>query len=256
THGPRADKAVATFARARELCERLGEPPECLQVMFWLATASVVRGELPQALEAIADLPRAAEARGNRPALLNGIRGRALILMFMGRLVEAREALERAIDVFSACQEAETVAARAAGQDAGVSILVLMAWVSWMVGQVDEAVTRMTAALERADAVHHAHTQAYAWYYASVLHALRGEPAIAQGYAQRCLAISEQHEFRQWLGLSRAIRDICAAVLDPSGSRLDEAKAALAEYQRSGYQLGVTAQFMLLSWALLLRNES
>src|SRR5262249_40660594 len=113
THGPAADKAVATFARARELCERLGEPPEYLQVMFWLATASVVRGELPQALEAIADLPRAAEARGNRPALLNGIRGRALILMFMGRLVEAREALERAIDVFSACQEAETVAARA-----------------------------------------------------------------------------------------------------------------------------------------------
>ena len=44
THGPAASKAVATFARARELCERLGEPPEYLQVMFWLATASVVRG--------------------------------------------------------------------------------------------------------------------------------------------------------------------------------------------------------------------
>jgi predicted ATPase len=63
THGPAASRAVATFARARELCERLGEPPEYLQVMFWLATASVVRGELPQALEAIAGLPRAATRR-------------------------------------------------------------------------------------------------------------------------------------------------------------------------------------------------
>jgi class 3 adenylate cyclase len=68
TRGPAASEAVATFARARELCERLGEPPEYLQVMFWLATVSVVRGELPQALEAVATLLSAAEARDDRPA--------------------------------------------------------------------------------------------------------------------------------------------------------------------------------------------
>src|SRR5205814_1304675 len=33
THGPAASTAVATFTRARELCERLREPPEYLQVM-------------------------------------------------------------------------------------------------------------------------------------------------------------------------------------------------------------------------------
>jgi tetratricopeptide (TPR) repeat protein len=223
--------------------------------MFWQATASVVRGELPQALEAIAGLPKAAEARGNQAALLNGIRGQAMILMFMGRIVEAREALERAVEVFSTSEEADRMAARAAGQDAGVSMLVLMAWVFWILGQVDEAVSRMAAALERADAVQHAHTHAYAWYYASVLHALRGEPAIGQDYAERCLAISEQHGFRHWLGLSRAIRDICAAMLNASAGRLDEVKTSLEEYQRAGYQLGLTVQFVLLCPALLLHNE-
>jgi class 3 adenylate cyclase/tetratricopeptide (TPR) repeat protein len=256
THGPAASKALTTFARARELCERLGEPPEYLQVMFWLATASVVRGELPQALEAIAGLPSAAQARGNQPALLNGIRGQAMILMFMGRIVEARDALERAVEAFSASEESDRMAARAAGQDAGVSMLVLMAWVLWILGQVDEAVLRMDAALERADTVQHAHTHAYAWYYAAVLHALRGDPVIAQGYAERCLAISEQHGFRQWLGLSRAIRGICMAVLDISGSRLDDVVAELGEYQQAGYQLGITAQFVLLCPALLLQNEA
>jgi predicted ATPase len=255
TQGPAASTAVATFARARELCEQLGEPPEYLQVMFWQATVSVVRGELPEALEAIAGLPSAAEAHGNRPALINGIRGRGMILMFMGRIVEAREALERAIELFNASEEADKMGARAAGQDAGVSTLVLMAWVFWILGQVDAAVARMSAALERADAVQHAHTHAYAWYYASVLYALRGEPAIAKGYAERCLTISEQHGFRQWLGLARAIRDICAAVLDDSAGRLDEVKTALDEYQRAGYQLGLTAQLVLLCPVLLLRNE-
>jgi class 3 adenylate cyclase/tetratricopeptide (TPR) repeat protein len=256
THGPAASEAVETFARARELCERLGEPPEYLQVLFWQATASVVRGELPQALEAIEGLPSAAEAHGNRPALINGIRGRGMILMFMGRIVEAREALERAIELFNTSEEADKLAARAAGQDAGVSTLVLMAWVFWILGQVDEAVARMGAALERADAIQHAHTHAYAWYYASVLHAVRGEPAVAQSYAERCLAISEQHGFRQWLGLARGIQGVCAAVLDASTGRLDEVKAALDEYQRAGYQLGLTAQIVLLCPALLLRNES
>jgi class 3 adenylate cyclase/tetratricopeptide (TPR) repeat protein len=255
THGPAASTAVATFTRARELCERLGEPPEYLQVMFWLATVNVVRGELPQALEAVDGMPSAAETRGNRGALLNVIRGRAMILMFMGRIVEAREQLERAVEMFGTSEEADRLAARAAGQDAGVAMLVLKAWVFWLLGQVDEAVACMAAALERADAVQHAHTYAYAWYYASVLHALRGEPAIAQGYAERCLAISEQHGFRQWLGLAHAIRGICAAVLNASAGRLDEVTTALDQYQRAGYQLGVTAQFVLLCPALLLRNE-
>jgi class 3 adenylate cyclase/tetratricopeptide (TPR) repeat protein len=255
THGPAASTAVATFARARELCEQLEEPPEYLQVMFWQATVRVVRGELPEALEAIAGLPSAAEAHGNRPALINGIRGRGMILMFMGRIVEAREALERAIELFNASEEADKMGARAAGQDAGVSTLVLMAWVFWILGQVDAAVARMSAALERADAVQHAHTHAYAWYYASVLCALRGDPTIAKGYAERCLTISEQHGFRQWLGLARAIRDICAAVLDDSAGRLDEVKTALDEYQRAGYQLGLTAQLVLLCPVFLLRNE-
>jgi predicted ATPase/class 3 adenylate cyclase len=255
TAGPADSKAVATFARARELCERTGEPPEYLQVMFWLATASVVRGELPQALEAVTTLLSAAQARGARPALINAIRGRAMILMFLGRLVDAREGIEHAVEVFNTSAEIDQMAARAAGQDAGVAMLALMSWVLWVLGDVEAAVTRMTAALERADAVHHAHTQAYAWYYASVLHALRGEPAIALGYAKRCLAISEQHGFRQWLGLSRAIRGVCTAALDASGSRLDDVKAALEEYQRAGYQLGITAQSALLSSALLLRNE-
>jgi class 3 adenylate cyclase/tetratricopeptide (TPR) repeat protein len=254
-HGPAAGDALATFARARELCERLGQPPEYLQVVFWLATASVVRGELPQALEAIAGLPSAAEARGNQPTLLNVIRGRAMILMFMGRIVEARETLERAAQLFSEIDEAGRTAARTAGQDAGVSILVFMAWVLWILGQVDEAVSRMTAALERADVVRHAHTSAYAWYYASVLHALRGEPAIAQSYAERCLGISERHGFHHWLGLSRAIRGICAALLDASAGRVDEVKTSLEEYQRAGYRLGLTAQFVLLCPVLLLRNE-
>ena len=253
--GPAESTALATFARARELCEQLGKPPEYLQVMFWLATASIVRGELQPALEAVATLLSVAHARGDRPALINAIRVQAMILFFLGRFVDAREVIERAAELFTTSQESEKIAARAVGQDAGVAILAFMSWVLWKLGDVDAAVTRMAAALERADALHDAHTQAFAWYYASVLHALRGEPAIAQAYADRCHAMSEQLGFRQWLRLSSAIRGVCRATLEASANRLDEVEAALDDYQRAGYQLGITGQFVLLSSALLLCNE-
>ena len=239
TQGPASSTAIASFARGRELCARLGDAPEYLQVMFWLATGSVIRGELPQAREVTATLLGLAEARNDRPMLINAIRGLGMILLFMGHVVAAHELTERAVETFSASNETEKLAARAAGQDAGAAGLALMSWALWMLGH----------------AVGHPHTQAYACYYASILHALRGEPAIANRHAERCLALSEEHGFRHWHGLSRAIRDICMTMLDPSASALEEVRGVLDQYRKAGYQLGITALYVLLCPILLLRHE-
>ncbi|MGZ5874995.1 MAG: adenylate/guanylate cyclase domain-containing protein [Bradyrhizobium sp.] len=254
TQGPASNKAMATFARARELCERLGDAPEQLQVMFWLTTASVIRGELPLAQETIAALLSIAEARGDRPALLNAMRGQGMIRLFMGHLTGAREVIERAFEAFEASSEEDRLAARAAGQDAGVADLALMSWDLWLLGHADTANTRMDAAIERADAISHPHSQAYAFYYASILHALRGELLIAQDYAERCITLSEEHGFRQWR-LAHAIRGICVTLMDPSSSALEEIRAALDEYRGAGYQLGITALYVLLCPALLSSHD-
>src|SRR5260221_270196 len=251
TQGPASNKAVATFARARELCERLGDPPEHLQVMFWLTTASVIRGELPRAQETIAALLDLAEARGDRPALLNAMRGQAMIRLFMGHLAGAREVIQRAVEAFEASSEEERLAARAAGQDAGVADLALMSWALWLLGQADTAITRINGAIQRADAISHPHSQAYACYYASILHALRGELLIAHGYAERCLGLSEAHGFRQWRCLGPPIRGICVSLPAPSCIALAGIRTAFDEYRGAGYQLGITALYVLLCPALL-----
>lgn len=255
TQGPASNRALSTFTRASELCVRLGDPPEHLQVMFWLTTASVIRGELPLAQETIASLLHLAEARGDRPALLNAMRGQAMIHLFMGQPHGARIALERALDAFNASSEDERLAARAAGQDAGVADLALMSWSLWLLGHVDAAIARIDMALARAEAIDHPHSRAYACYYAAVLHALRGEFAHAHGYAERCLALSEEHGFRQWRGLAHAVRGICAALREPSPAAFEEVRTALDEYRGAGYQLGITALYVLLCPALLLNRQ-
>ncbi|MCP3467848.1 AAA family ATPase [Bradyrhizobium sp. CCGUVB23] len=255
TEGPASPHAVATFARARELCQRLGDPPEQLQIMFWLTTASVIRGELPVAEEMISALLDLAEARGDRPTLLNAMRGQGMIRLFMGHLTGAHDVIERAYEAFEASSEQDRLAARAAGQDAGVADLALMSWVLWLLGRADTAVARINAAIQRADDTSHPHSQAYACYYASILHALRGEFLATHRYAERCLALSEEHGFRQWRGLARAVRGISASFLDPSSAALAEIRTAMNEYRSAGYQLGITALYVLLSPALLSSHQ-
>lgn len=239
TQGPASSIAVETFNRARELCERLGDPPECLHVMFWIATAAVIRGELVRANETV----------------LNARRGHAMILLFLGALTDALTECRYAIDLFNESDESVRLAARGAGQDAGAAARALLSWGLWLRGDVDEATSQLAAGIQRADAVQHPHTQAYVLYYGSILYSLRGELSIAQGYVERCFALSEKHGFRQWHGLSRAVRDICITMRDPSSSAFEEVTSALSEYRNAGYQLGVTSLFVLLCPALLLRGQ-
>jgi predicted ATPase len=215
----------------------------------------MVRGELPEMLDAITVALGLAETAGNRPAVVNLTRGAGMALLFMGRLPEACRMIERSIAEFDMCDEAEILATRAMGQDAGVAGMALMGWTLWALGYPDRARARMGAALDRAEAIGHPHSQAYARYYASVLYAFCCEPAVAHTHAERCLVISEQHGFGVWRNLVRAVRGICANQLDPSSDSLATVSSELAEHVGTGYLFAITVPYAVLSQAMLARHQ-
>ena len=255
TQGFLSDAFAATFARARELCERLSNAPEYPHVMYWLALVHGYRGEMPEALDACTAALRLAEAAGNRPAALNAMCGIGSVLMAMGRLVEARRIIERSLAEFDMCNEAESLATRAAGRDVGVAGMAVLGWILWALGYPDMAMAKVGGALQRADAIRDPHSQAFASYYASVLHAFRCEPALAHAHAARCLALSEEHGFSHWRNLSRTVRGICANQLDPSSDSLATVGSELAEFVGSVYQFAITVLFALLSQAFFAKHQ-
>jgi class 3 adenylate cyclase len=255
TQGFLSNATAAIVTRARELCERLGDAPEYPQVLQWSGGMHMVRGELPEMLDAITVAVGLAETAGNRPAAVNASRGAGMALLFMGRLPEARRMFERSIAEFDLCNEAESLATRGLGQDAGVAGLALMGWTLWVLGYPDIARARVGAALDRAQAIGHPHSQAYATYYASVLHAFCCEPAVAHTHAERCLALSEEHGFGVWRNLVLAVRGICVNQLDPSSDSLATVGSELAEHVGPGYLFAITALYALLSQALLAKHQ-
>jgi len=213
------------------------------------------RGELPEALDGCTAAVGLAEAAGNRPAAVSAMRAAGSVLMVMGRLVEARRTLERSINGLDMSDEAGSLATPAAGRDAGVASMAMMGWTLWLLGYADMARAVAGSALQRAEAIGRPHTQAYAAYYASVLHALCCEPIVARTHAQRCLSLSEEHGFGHWGNLSRAVRGICANQLDPSADSLAAVSSELAEFVGTGYLGGVTTIYALLAQAFLAKRQ-
>ena len=255
TLGFLSNALAATVTRARELCERLGDAPEYPHVMYWLAAMHAYRGEFPEALDAATAALGLAEAAGNRPAAIIAMRGSGAVLLMMGRLVEARRMFERNIAEFDMCNEAESLATRAQGQDAGVTGMAYRGWTLWALGCPDMAKASAGAALHRAEAIGHPYSRAYASYYASVLHAFRCEPVVAHTHAERCLALSQEHGFGHWRSLSRIVRGICANQLDPSSDSLATVGSELAEFVGTGYQYAITALYALLAQAFLAKHQ-
>jgi predicted ATPase len=121
-------------------------------------------------------------------------------------------------------------------------------------GHPDAALARASAALNRAEACEHPHTQAYVSYYAAVHHALRGEAECAERHAERCLTLSQQHGFRQWLGPSGIVRDASTSMLDPALAPIKNVQRRLAEYRRTG-SIGVTVLCAIVGEALAQRQR-
>jgi predicted ATPase len=131
----------------------------------------------------------------------------------------------------------------------------LSAWALWALGYPDTAVARVGASLDRAEACEHPHTQAYVSYYAAVVHALRGDAAPAKRHAERCLTLSQQHGFRQWLGPAGIVCDSATSVRDPALAPVEDVRRRLAEYRRTGSQLGVTVLCAIVGEALAQREH-
>ena len=99
--------AAGDNERAIALFERLDSAPEHLNVLYWLAVAHGLRGELSQAAEATEAGVALAEARGDRPALINSLRGAALAHLLTGHLAKALDRCQRAVAIFDASDEVE-----------------------------------------------------------------------------------------------------------------------------------------------------
>jgi class 3 adenylate cyclase/tetratricopeptide (TPR) repeat protein len=196
-----ASETERAYTRARELCERLGNPPELFPTLYGLWVMHINRSAFRTARELAERLLLRAQS-AHDPALLTYARmAHGATSYWMGEFLRAREHLEMAISIYDP-ERHRTLAFRYGGVDAGVRCPSYAAWTLWQLGYPDQALKRGGEALALAQALSHPFSLAFAdGLVGGCLRLLRREARAAQENAERMISTLCRARINRLFGL-------------------------------------------------------
>jgi len=290
--GQGAPDVAHAYARARELCQQVGDTPQLVAVLRGLVPYYLTRGQVQEAHQLAEQLLRLAEAQADpAPRLLaHFMLGQVVFYRGEPALSQTHHAQALAL---STSQEAQALAVRY-GLDLGVGSYSWLAWALWQLGAPTQALRHSQAARTLAQEGSHAVSLAFALLWATVLHQFRREVSAVHELAMASITLATEQGFTQRLAhatvlhgwaLARqgqsevgraAIRQGLTASLATgsmllqlyglgllaetyeAGGHLDEGLAVLTEAQAVMAVTGVqwyAAELSRLKGALLLRQD-
>jgi len=193
TKGYAAPEVEKTYARARELCQQVGETSQLFPVLFGLLAFSLVRAEYQTARELGEKILRLAQSV-QAPALR--VEAHFLLgqpLFFLGEFSPAYEHFEQGIALYDPQRHNPHVSGFA--QDSGVACLSFIGWILWLRGYPDQALQRSQEALALAQELSHPFSLAYALVTAARFHLFRREVQAAQERAEALMVLCAEQGF-------------------------------------------------------------
>ena len=222
TEGYGSAEVKATFDRARELA-RGQEMADTFHVLRGLWSFFSVVPDFPRARALGVELEQLAHQSGD--AALVGELGPVLGLpaLWCGELDVARRHFEACLE---SCGSDRDRAQVLFTEDPAVTSLALLGWVYWLEGDSDKARTTGYRAIEFAKRIGHAHSQAYAMAFTSVLTFFLRDEHAAATLTLELEALCTQYEFPTWLAVGHMVRGWALA-------RTGHAEAALPLVEQS-----------------------
>jgi tetratricopeptide (TPR) repeat protein len=191
------------YIRARELCEQLGNPPEFFATVYGLAWGvHYIRAECRAALEVAEQLLQKAEKSPDpaRLRLAHDVLGETFFLM--GELPLARKHHEIALSLDDPKRPFAM-----AGIDEKVVNLSWMSWIQWHLGYPDQALRTCNEAVERAHALAHPHSVAFAFSVAaSYVRQRRGEIDAVREIAENEIAFCTEYGIATYLAAASGVQ--------------------------------------------------
>jgi predicted ATPase len=246
--GYAAPEVERAYTRARELCERLGDPPELFPALFGLWVMHTLRGELRTAYQLSEQLLRLAQSTHEPALLLYARHSIGVTSYWMGEFLQAREHLEMAITLYD---PERPLAFRYGGRDAGVNCLSYAAWTLWHLGYPDQALKRGNEALALAQALSHPFSLAFAQSFVGFLHQFRREARAAQETAESGIALSAEHGLTDQLAWATSLRGWAMAEQGRSEEGIAQIQEGLAALRATGTKLTRPRDLCLLAKACM-----
>jgi TOMM system kinase/cyclase fusion protein len=235
TKGQAAPEVEQAYARARVLCQQVGETPQLFPALWGLASYYLMKPELQTSRELGEQMLRLALRAQDRALLLEAHRSLGTTLFESGALVEAQAHLEQGMALYHPQQHrAHTVRY---GRDPGVVCLSYGAHTRWLLGYPDQALHRIHDALTLYGQSSHPFSFASALFYAAILSQLCRNAQAAREQAEVLMTVATEEGFALRLANGMIIHGWAVVAQRAGEQGLAEMRQGLSAYEDTGAYL-------------------
>ncbi len=211
--GYAAPEVEPVFSRARELCERIGQPQQLFAIMWGAWVWHLVRADLALC-KALAGEAMALADRVNDPGMLM----EALFLpgvtsVFRGEFAAAGRHCGRAVADYDD-RDRTRIWAGVTGEDSGVAHRCYLSVALWHLGNPDQALKINAEAVELARAIGHRFTLAFALEHRAWLHNQSRLATEAKAAAEEEISLATEQGFAYWLASATLYKAAALVQLD------------------------------------------
>jgi predicted ATPase len=229
--GTGAPEVEHAYTQARALCQQVGETPELVPVLFGLWRFYHSQAQFHRARELGETLLRLAQ-RAEDPVLAvvahNALGNTWLCL---GSLPTARQHLEAGIARYM--PDHHRAPASRIGHDPGVACRAFAAWVLWVLGYPEQALTRVHEALALAHELSHPLSLAYAQCWAAMVSQFRRDVPAVHEHTEAAVALSTEQGFASWAAYGTSLRG-WAIVMQGQGEGIAQVRQGIIALRANG----------------------
>jgi TOMM system kinase/cyclase fusion protein len=193
TKGFAAPEVLHVYARARELCQQVGETPQLFQVLRGLWYFYLIRVELRTARELGEHLLSLAQQAGDPVLSVEAHYALGLTLNYLGEFATAQAHLAQGIALYDPQQH--SAHAFLYGQDPGVACRAYGAATLWWLGYPEQAMQWSDEALALARELAHPFSLGFALFLTAWVPQFRREGPLTQERAEAAIALAAEHGF-------------------------------------------------------------
>jgi predicted ATPase/class 3 adenylate cyclase len=244
TKGPAAPEVERVYARARELCQQVGEAPQLFPVLWGLWLYFNARGELSTAREVGERLLTLAQSLQDPVLLLQAHHALWTTSFYLGELTSAHEHTEQGTALYKV-QQAASHNFLYGGHDPGACSQVLDALILWSLGYPDQSLHKSHEALTLARELSHPYSLAITLACIAVFHQLRHEEQLTQREAEAVVTLSIEQGFPFWLAWGTILQGWALAEQGNREEGVAQIRQGLTAYRAIGGEM-MRSQFLAL----------
>lgn len=230
--GYAAEEVERTFARARAICQELGDTPHLFPVLFGLFLYYMVRGDGASTEALVHQLETTASGVGDSEFTLEAHTARAAISYWEGRFTTCQAHILKARVLYDPARHRHHPLVY--GQDPLAYGYCYGALTLWFLGYPDQALESANRALDLAERANHPLTLAGILSFVADLHYHLGDPAAVAAVTERMLAVAEQQGLALWSAWGRSMLGSARFQLgDPEGG-IEDIRAGAAAFLLTG----------------------